>query len=873
MLAYYSSNLPDIKAVTRVGGGGKILYTVPVKPGVAGKDISYQQHMKIIFKSHRPVVSDVFKSMQGYPAVAFHVPVFKDGIFHGTLAVLIPFSKLAARFIENIKLGESGHAWMISEKGTQLYCSTPGNVGRDVTETDGGAPSKMALTESMMKGGEGTTAFNSGVAGKGSMGISREHAAYASADLGNTHWSLAVATPEKEVLATLQGFRNRLVMIVSLLAVVCLTYFYFGIRAWTIIRDQEARKRDDLALRKNEEKYRQLADLLPQIVFETDADGVLTFVNRIAFDQFGFRREDFTESLSMLLAVAPEDRERARELIDRLMAGETVPGSEYRLSSRDGRFFPGMVYASPIFNEGKAVGIRGIVVDLTDMRVAERALIDEEQKFRTLVEESPLGVLLIGQQGNFKYINPKFTDIFGYGLDDIPNGEKWFEHAYPDVEKRKIAVDTWKADLSDLEVGETRLRTFTAACRDNSEKVINFKAVKLSSGDQLITCEDITEKNRLEEQFRQAQRMEAIGTLAGGVAHDFNNLLMGIQGRTSIMLMDLDSSHRHFQSLKSIEDYIQSAADLTKQLLGYARGGRYEVKSTDLNELIKKQDVMLGRARKEIAIHEDFESNLPAVEVDRGQMEQVFLNLYVNAWHAMPGGGSLYVKTKTVALDSQKAKPFKVASGKYVQVTVRDTGVGMDDATLDKIFDPFFTTKGLGRGTGLGLASVYGIIKNHKGFITAVSEKGQGTSFKFFIPISVKKVEKDALKNGFSVKGTETILLVDDEPMIIDVGKNLLSALGYEVIWAESGESAVSIYKQMHGKIDLVLLDMIMPGMGGREVYDRLIEINPDAKVILSSGYSIDGKAKEILKRGCNGFIQKPYGINDLSSKIREVLD
>jgi len=289
--------------------------------------------------------------------------------------------------------------------------------------------------------------------------------------------------------------------------------------------------------------------------------------------------------------------------------------------------------------------------------------------------------------------------------------------------------------------------------------------------------------------------------------------------------------------------------------------------------LIDSQNQMFGRTRKEIIITADFDPALPAVDVDRGQMEQVLLNLYLNAWHAMLGGGELHVTTRQISLDAAATEPFKVRPGAYVQVILRDTGIGMDDLTLSKIFDPFFTTKGTGRGTGLGLASVYGIMQNHRGFVTVSSSKGRGTTFKLFMPVSKRTVQNIQVTETQLIQGKETILLVDDETMIIDVGDSLLSALGYDVIAADNGQRAVALFEQMHASIDLVLLDMIMPGMGGGEVYDRLAQIKPEVKVILSSGYSIDGRAKAILDRGCNGFIQKPFGLESLSTKIREVLD
>ncbi len=381
-------------------------------------------------------------------------------------------------------------------------------------------------------------------------------------------------------------------------------------------------------------------------------------------------------------------------------------------------------------------------------------------------------------------------------------------------------------------------------------------------------------KEQLEAQLHHAQKMEAIGTLAGGIAHDFNNLLMAIQGRASLMLVNKDSTHPDFENLRGIEDHVGSAAGLTRQLLGFARGGKYEVKPTDLNGLIKKENQMFGRTKKEISIKEQYEETLWVVEVDRGQIQQVLLNLYVNAWQAMPEGGNLHVKTRNMILDTNCRKPYPVKPGKYVEISVADTGVGMDKQTRERMFDPFFTTKEMGRGTGLGLASAYGIIKNHGGFIDVSSEKGHGTTFSVYLPASEKKVLENRKPEGDTLKkGAGTVLLVDDEEIIIEVSEQLLKRLGYNVLTALNGKEAIKAYQENRDRIDIVVLDMIMPEMGGGETYDGIKKMNPNVKVLLSSGYSLDGRATEILDRGCNGFIQKPFNLEGLSRKLREILE
>jgi CheY-like chemotaxis protein len=367
--------------------------------------------------------------------------------------------------------------------------------------------------------------------------------------------------------------------------------------------------------------------------------------------------------------------------------------------------------------------------------------------------------------------------------------------------------------------------------------------------------------------------MEAIGTLAGGIAHDFNNLLMGIQGRTSLMLLDADSGHPHYEHLKGIEVYVKSAADLTRQLLGFARGGRYEVKATDLNDLLKRSAEMFGRTRKEIMIHTRFMADLWPVEADRGQIEQVLLNLFVNAWQSMPGGGDLFLETRNVHLQEKDVKAHGLKEGRYVRISVTDTGMGMDEKTRERIFEPFFTTKEMGRGTGLGLASAYGIIRNHGGMIRVNSQPGKGATFILDLPASSKEAATEKTEAQEMPGGTETVLLVDDEELVLQVGEGMLRALGYTVLLARSGMEAVACYREKAAEVHLVILDLIMPRMGGGETYDALKKIHPGGRVLLSSGYSIDGQAQEILDRGCDGFIQKPFDLLSLSRKLREILD
>nr|HDN00597.1 PAS domain S-box protein [Deltaproteobacteria bacterium] len=564
--------------------------------------------------------------------------------------------------------------------------------------------------------------------------------------------------------------------------------------------------------------------------------------------------------------------------------------------------------ATPIFDDdGNIFQVVSLARDITDRKRAEEALCETEEKYKKVVEYSLTGVF-IHQDGKYVFVNDKFAQIHGYAPEELL-GKEYLTLVPPDEREKlaQIVSKRMEGAFVPFQYEVQRLRKdgeiiwceMMANCIEYGGRsaimgnIIEItdrrqaeRALQVAYDQSIIYAHELKEemeehkrveeeKRKLEAQLLHAQKMESIGTLAGGVAHDFNNLLMGIQGYASLVLNDLDKTHPHYRWLKSIEDQVKSGAGLTRQLLGFAMGGKYNVRPTDINEIVKKSLSMFGRTKKEITVIEKYEQDPWTVEVDRGQIEQVLLNLYVNAWQAMPAGGYLYLETSNITLDESDTKPYGLRAGRYVHISVTDTGTGMDEVTRQMIFDPFFTTKEKGWGTGLGLASAYGIIKNHGGIINVNSLKGQGSTFNIYLP-AVETVLDDkksvVIEEGLK-RGSETILLIDDEKIIIDVGKELLRKLGYKVLSAGGGREAIDVLKINKDKIDLMILDMIMPIMGGGEVYKRIKQISPDVKVLLSSGYSINGEASEILKRGCNGFIQKPFSIKDLSKKIRDILD
>jgi len=632
-------------------------------------------------------------------------------------------------------------------------------------------------------------------------------------------------------------------------------------------------------LRESEENLRITLNSIGDAVIATDGNGNITGMNPVAMRLTGWDEKETTgKPLETVFNIINEDTRKAVESpVKTVMKEGMIVGlsNHTLLISKDGAEIPIADSGAPIKNEaGEVTGVVLVFRDQTEEREYQRRIAESETKYKTAFKTSPDAVNINRRDGRFVDINDGFTQLTGFTREDV-------------IGKTSIEMDLWAIpeDREKLiralkENGYVENLESAFRCKDGSLKtgLMSARFITINNEPHILSItRDITRHLQMENQFRQAQKMETIGKLAGGIAHDFNNLLMVILGYVELVLNELDGAHPHHELLTEVQKAGCRARDITRQLLVFSRKQILQPVVLNLNDSVIHLQKMLGRLiGEDIEVITAFAEDLGHVQADPGQVEQVLMNLVVNARDAMPKGGKLTIETANVALDEGHADHHVgVAPGKYVMLAVTDTGCGMDQETMDRVFDPFFTTKEFGKGTGLGLSTVYGIVSQSGGHIACYSEPGQGTIFRIYLPRTEARTVRQAEPAPELVRtgGGEHILVAEDETAVRELIQQMLERLGYRVTLAANGNDALALVAEKGLDPDLVITDLVMPGMDGKELIERLRNLRPGQRFLYMSGYADNAIGHHGILDPDTPFLQKPFtDIRQFAARIEEAL-
>ncbi len=620
----------------------------------------------------------------------------------------------------------------------------------------------------------------------------------------------------------------------------------------------------------SEDKYRDLLEHLTDFVCTLDSRGRLLTINSAALKALGYESEEVLgHSIEKLIPPALRNS-IPDNLLKVAKEGSTAGVSQY--VTKDGGTRHVEYRAATIVTDRSSPRIVAVARDVTDRIRMKKALKESEIRFQLLVESAHDGIMYIDSEGTIQFTNPRMREIL---RDRQPEGKNLKD--YYDEQNREILEDklrvrrsgestTYFITLTDLEGFRHEMVVSGTPDFDHENNYLGAMGV----------FTDISELRKLEAQLQQSQKMEAIGTLAGGIAHDFNNILSGILGYASLLKKRAASDSRLAHYADMIGKSAERGAALAGQLLTFSRKGPRFVKNVDVHKLIDDvMEILHHTLDRRILIVTGKDAESSVVEGDPGQIQQVIMNLCINAKDAMPKGGRLLVTTDALEVDEQYCRSREgLRPGPYLKITVEDTGEGMPEHVRRRVFEPFFTTKEEGKGTGLGLSMVYSAVKSHAGYVEVYSEPGTGTSFKMLFPLKrAAGVDLEPARRDEVAMGTGTVLVVDDEEIIRTVLADMLREMGFRVLTAEDGQEALEIYSESWRDIDAVIMDLIMPRLGGKGAYRAMREINPSVRVILSTGFSRDRAIEEALSEGVVAFVQKPFRIEELSNAIYQALE
>lgn len=899
----FLASLPEMERIFNNGiflfsSGGEMLAEHPVETGRVGKDFSFREYFRVTVETGKPYVSRPYLSSQdhNHPAIMFTAPVFdRKGRLTAVLAGSVDLRKdgLLSR-VSQTRIGRTGYLFLYDSDRTMIMHPDPGRImKRDVP------PGANRLFDRAIAGFEGT---DENVNSRGLRALSSFKR------LKATDWIIGANYPVAEAYAPFTQARNVIVLLLTLAVIVTISLVSFVMRYLTLSlqlfahhvenlpeKQGAARffaidSRDEIgvlvrafnrmveeldmqrsALQKSELLHRTIIDTIPAPVFYKAPDGRYLGCNKAFLDHLGLRREEVIGRISF--EVAPEDLAAVdHDTDDELVTEGGCRNYECQVRAADGTLLEMIVYkAAYRCGDGSLEGIVGTMLDITRRKQAE----EELRKVSCVVQQSFVSVIVTDTAGAIEYVNPAFCALTGYGRIEVigktprllRSGETPPE-TYLDLRNTLAAGQAWRGEFRNRRRNGDLYWALASISpiRDAEGMVTHYVAIE----------EDVTGRKKLEAELSHSQKMEAVGRLAGGIAHDFNNILTAIIGYASLLEMQAGEESPLRNDIRQILHSAERGANLSQGLLAYSRKQTTNPQPVNVNEVVRRVEKLLARViGEDVELRTALSSHDLVVMADSTQIERVLMNLATNSRDAMPGGGVLTIATDVFEMDASFISRHDFGRpGRYARLAIADTGMGMDEETARRIFEPYFTTKEVGKGTGLGLSMVYGIVKKHEGYILCHSSSGKGTVIDIYLPL-VQSEPVDVLDRVPSqlARGGETILLAEDDPAVRGFAANLLARLGYTVIEAADGDEAIERFRESREEIRLLILDVVMPKRNGKDVYESVVELNPDVKVLFISGYTADIINRHgMLEEGIH-FLEKPLAPAILAAKIREVLD
>ncbi len=873
---FYKSNSDQIEAITVVDSTGILKYTFPVNEAAIGQDISNQQHIQTIIKTHKPTVSDVFMSVQGFRSIAYHVPIIKDGEYKGSIAILIPVDKLGKRFIENIRTGETGYGWMISEAGIEIYNPSYIQIGKSAKEVYRDFPSVTDLINKTATHGAGTSVCYTSSSLDVTDDLTKTLVAFYRVSLDNTFWTIIIFTPETEVFAKLTSFRNRLYILFSLIIVVMITYFYLSFKASNILKEEKKRKVIEKILRESENRFRTIFELSPAGIILIDENGSVIEVNSSFCTTLGYSRKEILGQNIRLFA-SPENDGEIEKNITEILSGKTKI-HEVKNFRKDGTICIVALYETKIILPDGKLGILSVSNDITEKKRSQERMHTLSRALESIGE----CVSITDKQNKIIFINNAFCKTYGYNEEEIIGKDISIMRLPKDIENPAVRIlsDTlfggWNGELINVrkDGSEFPIELSTSPIKDENGNPIALIGIAV----------DITERRRAQQELisakEKAEESDRLkSAFLANISHELRTPLNAIIGFSGLMIdtgpnqdtisyaNNILKSGQHLLSL--VEDIFDTTMIETGQIkVNYHKTDVVSV-MREVKNIIHGERLRENKTEVELILNLDTEEKQKYLLTDSRKLKQVLINLLRNALKFTDKGHIEFGFTENV--DEGK---------KFLQFYVKDTGIGIDKKHFDAIFNIFRQiddthTRKFG-GMGIGLSIAKKTIEKLGGKIWVESERHKGSAFYFTIPVLPENDERDK-KSDDKVMATQkkytgkTILIAEDDPSNYDFLRIFLTRMNIKVLWAKDGQEAINLC-ETDPAVNLVFMDIKMPIINGFEATRRIKNIRPKLPVIAQTAYAMLPDRDEAIKSGCDDYLSKPIKTRQLTDILEKYL-